>query len=61
MTGPRIAVVGGGIIGAAVAQRLMTVDPSARVVVLEKEGRELAVPVGRAQRVGDAQAECALL
>ena len=37
MTGRRIAVVGGGIIGAAVAHRLLEVDPSARVVVLEKE------------------------
>src|SRR3712207_8182041 len=30
VTGPRIAVVGGGIVGAAVARRLMSVDPSAR-------------------------------
>ncbi|MGR6965349.1 L-2-hydroxyglutarate oxidase [Geodermatophilus sp. URMC 61] len=37
MTGPRIAVVGGGIVGAAVARRLVSVQPSARVTILEKE------------------------
>jgi L-2-hydroxyglutarate oxidase len=37
MTGPRIAVVGGGIVGAAVADRLTRVDASARVVLFEKE------------------------
>jgi len=33
----RIAVVGGGIIGAAVARRIHQVDPAARVTLLEKE------------------------
>jgi (S)-2-hydroxyglutarate dehydrogenase len=37
MTGRRIAVVGGGILGAAVARRLLQVEPDARVTVLEKE------------------------
>jgi (S)-2-hydroxyglutarate dehydrogenase len=37
----RIAVVGGGIIGAAVARRLLEMRPGARVTVLEKEA-ELA-------------------
>jgi (S)-2-hydroxyglutarate dehydrogenase len=37
MTGPRIAVVGGGIVGAAVAERLTRVDPTAQVVLIEKE------------------------
>jgi len=33
----RVAVVGGGILGAAVARRLLQVDPDLRVTVLEKE------------------------
>ncbi|MGY2064389.1 L-2-hydroxyglutarate oxidase [Blastococcus sp. SYSU DS0619] len=37
MTGPRIAVIGGGIVGAAVAERLTRADPTARVVLIEKE------------------------
>ncbi len=37
MTGRRIAVVGGGIVGAAVAHRLTSIDASAQVTVLEKE------------------------
>lgn len=37
MTVKRYAVVGGGIIGAAVARRLLDVDPSCQVTVLEKE------------------------
>ncbi len=37
MTGSRIAVVGGGIIGTAVAHRLAGIDQSARITVLEKE------------------------
>jgi (S)-2-hydroxyglutarate dehydrogenase len=37
----RVAVVGGGIIGAAVARRLLEMRPGARVTVLEKEA-ELA-------------------
>lgn len=34
-----IAVVGGGVVGLAVARALLLADPSARVVVLEKEER----------------------
>ena len=37
MAGSRVAVVGGGIIGAAVARRILHVDPGARVTLLEKE------------------------
>lgn len=38
MTGPRrVAVVGGGIVGLAVAERVQRADPSAAVTVLEKE------------------------
>jgi (S)-2-hydroxyglutarate dehydrogenase len=37
MTAPRFAVVGGGILGTAVARRLLQVRPDARVTVLEKE------------------------
>ncbi len=37
MTGRRVAVVGGGIIGLAVAERVVREDPSARVTLLEKE------------------------
>ena len=37
MSGSRIAVVGGGIIGAAVARRILQVDPGATVTLLEKE------------------------
>jgi (S)-2-hydroxyglutarate dehydrogenase len=37
LTGRRYAVVGGGIIGVAVARRLLAVDPGARVTVWEKE------------------------
>jgi L-2-hydroxyglutarate oxidase len=37
VTGNRIAVIGGGIVGAAVARRLTSVDPSAQVTLLEKE------------------------
>jgi (S)-2-hydroxyglutarate dehydrogenase len=37
VTARRIAVVGGGIVGAAVAHRLMSVDASAQVTLLEKE------------------------
>lgn len=38
MTRPRrVAVVGGGIIGLAVAERVLREDPSTRVTVLEKE------------------------
>lgn len=37
MTGNRYAIVGGGIIGAAVARRLTQVEPDAEVTLLEKE------------------------
>jgi (S)-2-hydroxyglutarate dehydrogenase len=37
VTGRRIAVVGGGILGTAVARRLLQVEPEAQVTVLEKE------------------------
>ena len=37
MTPTRFAVVGGGIVGAAVARRLLQVQPDAHVTVLEKE------------------------
>ncbi len=37
MTGTRYAVVGGGILGAATARRLLQVEPGATVTVLEKE------------------------
>lgn len=39
MTGRRCAVVGGGIIGVAVARRLLGMDPAAQVTVWEKESR----------------------
>ena len=37
MSGPRYAVVGGGILGAAVARRLLELRPDVRVTLLEKE------------------------
>jgi (S)-2-hydroxyglutarate dehydrogenase len=37
MTGTRYAVIGGGILGAATARRLLQVEPGATVTVLEKE------------------------
>lgn len=39
MSRTRVAVVGGGIIGAAVARRLLQVDPGLEVTLLEKEQR----------------------
>lgn len=39
MTTTRIAVVGGGIVGAAVARRLLQVDPNLDVTLLEKESQ----------------------
>ena len=39
MAGERVAVVGGGIIGTAVARRLLQVRPDAEVLLLEKEDR----------------------
>jgi L-2-hydroxyglutarate oxidase len=41
------AVVGGGILGAAVARRLQVVDPDASVTVWEKEDRLAAHQTGR--------------
>jgi L-2-hydroxyglutarate oxidase len=43
----RVAVVGGGIIGAAVTRRLLEVRPDASVTLLEKEGRLAAHQTGR--------------
>ena len=43
----RCAVVGGGILGAAVARRLLEVLPAARVTLLEKEDRLAAHQTGR--------------
>jgi (S)-2-hydroxyglutarate dehydrogenase len=47
MTVSRIAVVGGGIIGSAVARRLLQLRPDARVTLLEKEDRLAAHQTGR--------------
>ncbi|SFL37038.1 L-2-hydroxyglutarate oxidase [Geodermatophilus ruber] len=47
MTGQRYAVVGGGIIGTAVARRLLQRQPDAVVTVLEKEHRLAAHQTGR--------------
>ena len=43
----RYAVVGGGIIGAAVARRLLELRPDAQVTLLEKEDRLAAHQTGR--------------
>ncbi len=43
----RVAVVGGGIIGAAVTRRLLEVRPGAKVTLLEKENRLAAHQTGR--------------
>ena len=43
----RVGVVGAGIIGLAVARRLMHVDPGADVVVVDKEDRAAAHQTGR--------------
>ncbi len=40
----RYAVVGGGIIGAAVSRRLLQVEPEAQVTLLEKEARLAGLP-----------------
>ena len=37
MSGSRVGVIGGGIIGLAVARQLLRTDPAAEVVVMEKE------------------------
>ena len=47
MTAQRYAVVGGGIIGAAVARRLLELRPDAQVTLLEKEDRLAAHQTGR--------------
>ncbi len=47
MPGKRYAVVGGGIIGAAVSRRLLQVEPDAQVALLEKESRLAAHQTGR--------------
>lgn len=47
MSGQRYAVVGGGILGAAVARRLLQVEPDAQVTLLEKEDRLAAHQTGR--------------
>lgn len=47
MTPQRFAVVGGGILGAAVARRLLAVRPEAQVTILEKEPTLAAHQTGR--------------
>jgi L-2-hydroxyglutarate oxidase len=47
MTGTRYAVVGGGILGAATARRLLLVEPGAAVTVLEKESELARHQTGR--------------
>jgi L-2-hydroxyglutarate oxidase LhgO len=47
MSGQRYAVVGGGILGAAVARRLLQVQPDAQVTVLEKEDQLATHQTGR--------------
>jgi L-2-hydroxyglutarate oxidase LhgO len=47
MSAQRYAVVGGGIIGTAVARRLLELRPDAQVTVLEKEDRLAAHQTGR--------------
>jgi L-2-hydroxyglutarate oxidase len=47
MPGLRYAVVGGGIIGAAVSRRLLQLEPDAQVTLLEKEDRLAAHQTGR--------------
>ena len=47
MSGRRFAVVGGGILGAAVARRLLQLVPEARVDILEKEAHLAAHQTGR--------------
>src|SRR3954467_13207753 len=58
MPGPRIAVIGGGIIGAAVTRRLLQVRPDAEVTPLEKEGRLAAHQTGRNSGVVHAGVYC---
>lgn len=47
MAAQRFAVVGGGIVGAAVTRRLLEVEPDAQVTLLEKEDRLAAHQTGR--------------
>ncbi|SEL04303.1 L-2-hydroxyglutarate oxidase LhgO [Blastococcus sp. DSM 46786] len=47
MSSARVAVVGGGIIGTAVARRLLQLRPDAQVTLLEKEDRLAAHQTGR--------------
>jgi L-2-hydroxyglutarate oxidase len=54
VSGQRVAVVGGGIIGAATARRLAEVIPDAQVTLLEKEDRLAAHQTGRNSGVAHA-------
>ncbi|WP_458115653.1 L-2-hydroxyglutarate oxidase [Arthrobacter sp. D2-10] len=47
MTATRYAVIGGGIVGTAVARRLLQQQPDAKVTVLEKENELAAHQTGR--------------
>lgn len=47
MTSTRFAVIGGGILGTAVARRLLQQQPDAKVTVLEKESSLAAHQTGR--------------
>lgn len=47
MRGERVAVVGGGIVGTAVARRLQQADPDLRVTLLEKEEALASHQTGR--------------
>jgi L-2-hydroxyglutarate oxidase LhgO len=47
MSSTRYAVVGGGIVGVAVARRLVTADPGCSVVLLEKEDHLAVHQTGR--------------
>ncbi|NYE74497.1 L-2-hydroxyglutarate oxidase [Microlunatus parietis] len=47
MVGKRVAVIGAGIIGAAVARELLLRDPATRVTVIEKEAEPALHQTGR--------------
>lgn len=47
MVGTRVAVIGAGIIGAAVARELLLRDPATRVTVIEKEAEPALHQTGR--------------